>query len=248
MIKGQRNIQRAYQDEEVARQYVDRRFTSPLGAMLHARQAAAVRALIRAESIAHALEIAPGPARVTVDTAPQLNRVTLIDASAQMLEEARRRLHARQLTARTTFVRGDAFHLPVRAGFDLAYSFRLIRHFTRDDRLRLYRQIAAVLRPGGWLVFDAVNADVSGPLRARAKPGEYEHYDALVRPDELRHELDETGFQLVSLQGVQHRIELLNRCQIYIAPRSARLARVVMNVVDRLGGKPLEWIVVCRRG
>ena len=64
-------------------------------------------------------------------------------------------------------VQADAFQLPFKTPFDLVYSFRLIRHFERPDRLRLYRQIAAVLRPGGRLVFDAVNE-----LRVGAVPRE----------------------------------------------------------------------------
>jgi hypothetical protein len=111
----------------------------------------------------------------------------------------------------------------------------------------LYRQIGGILRPGGWLLFDAVNAEVSGPLRARAAPGEYRHYDALLSEDAVREELQEGGFNLVTLEGVQHHIRALNACQVYLAPRSRVLARALMEVLDRLGGKPLEWIVVCRR-
>jgi ubiquinone/menaquinone biosynthesis C-methylase UbiE len=247
VISGRSGLQQAYQNEQVAREYVERRFRTPLGALLHARQTAAVRRLIREQAITRAVEIAPGPARLTVDIAPLLEHVTLFDASAQMLHEARRRLNERGLSARATFVRSDAFHLPLHAQFDLAYTFRLIRHFEREDRLRLYRQIASVLRPGGWLVFDAVNERVSAALRERAKPGEYAHFDALLRPDALSDELHASGFEVVSLDGVQRRFPALMACQIYLAPRSPFLARCAMEAIDRLGGEPLEWIVVCRR-
>ena len=247
MIKGREGLQRAYQDAGVAHAYVARRFRSPLGALLHARQARAIRRVIRRQGITRAVELAPGPARLTVDTAPILDRVTLIDASSEMLVEARRRLDARGLSGRLHYVRADAFRLPLRSTVECVYSFRLIRHFERTDRVRLYRQIGGILRPGGWLLFDAVNAETSAPLRARAQPGEYAHFDALTSPDELRDELQEAGFHLVSLHGVQHHIGTLNACQIYVAPRSRLLARVLMEVVDRLGGAPLEWVVVCRR-
>jgi SAM-dependent methyltransferase len=171
----------------------------------------------------------------------------VFDASSQMLAEARRRLGAKGLEPRVRLVRADAFRLPCRAAFDLAYSFRLIRHFSGDDRLRLYRQITGILRPGGWLVFDAVNAAVSAPLRARARPGEYEHFDALLTARELQQELEASGFRDVRLEGVQHRYAALRACQIYLAPRSASLARAAMEVIDRLGGEPLEWVVTCRR-
>ena len=247
MIEGRERLQRAYQDADVARDYVAERFTAPFGALLHARQVGAIKRVIRRHGIARAVEIAPGPARLTADTAPVLERVTLVDASAEMLAEARGRLDAAGLSDRAQFVRADAFRLPLAATVDCVYSFRLIRHFDRADRIRLYRQIAGILRPGGWLLFDAVNVEVSGPLRARAEPGLFSHFDALLSPQAVRDELQEAGFELVSLQGVKHHIAALQACQVYVAPRSTLIARVLMEVMDRLGGKPLEWIVICRR-
>lgn len=247
VISGSAEIRKAYQDDQIASEYVARRFMSPLGALLHSRQVRVVNGLIRAHAIRRAVEIAPGPARLTVDIAGHLDKITLVDASAEMLAEARRRLAQRDLAGRSELVQADAFCLPLQAQFDLAYSFRLIRHFEREDRVRLYRQIANILRPSGWLVFDAVNETVSGIVRAKAKPGEYEHFDALVRPAALGRELDEAGFSVVSLVGVQHRYSALMQCQIYVAPRSALLARAAMELIDRLGGEPLEWVVVCRR-
>jgi hypothetical protein len=112
----------------------------------------------------------------------------------------------------------------------------------------LYGQAARLLRPGGVLVFDAVNEVVSAPIRAAARPGEYEHYDALLRPDALRAELKAAGFETLSLRGVQHRYSLLSQLQVLVAPRSRGIARAAMEIVDRAGGgEPLEWIVTCRR-
>jgi len=248
MISGRDDIRKAYEDDRVAGEYVASRFETPLGALLHARQIRVVRDLIRAEGIERAVEIAPGPARLAVDVVPALAHATLVDASAQMLAEARKRLAARGLAGRVSLVRADAFKLPLKATRDLVYTFRLIRHFERDDRVRLYKQIATVLRPGGWLVFDAVNERVSAPMRARAKPGEHVHFDALLRPESIAEELRESGFTLTSLIGVQRRFSALMTCQIYLAPRSAALARGAMEIIDRSGGEPLEWVVVCRRG
>jgi SAM-dependent methyltransferase len=248
MISGREDIRKAYQDDQVAGEYVARRFQTPLGALLHARQIRVVRDLIRAQGIERAVEIAPGPARLTVDVAPALAHVTLVDASAQMLAEARRRLAERGLAARAGLVQADAFKLPIKASRDLVYTFRLIRHFEREDRLRLYKQIVTILRPAGWLVFDAVNERVSAPLRARSKPGDHVHFDALLRPEGIAEELRESGFELVSLVGVQRRYNALLSCQIYLAPRSETLARGAMEIIDRSGGEPLEWVVICRRG
>jgi SAM-dependent methyltransferase len=190
------------------------------------------------------LEIAPGPARLTADLVPLLPQgATIMDASLQMLGEARRRLPATRWKA----LQGDAFALPFAGLFDLVYTFRLIRHFEAADRRRLYGEIARVLRPGGMLVFDAVNEAVSAPLRRR-RPSEFKHFDALLRPDAVRAEVDTAGFDVVSMIGVQYRFPSLEKVQVLVAPRSRRLARGLMEAVDRFtGGEPLEWVVVCRR-
>jgi ubiquinone/menaquinone biosynthesis C-methylase UbiE len=246
MIKGRTDVQEAYRDEDTAREYIARRFETPIGALLHGRQVATLRDLIRENQLTRALEIAPGPARVTTDVVSLLSSVTLVDASLQMLHQAHRRLAAAAPSARVHLLQSDAFRLPLAGRFDLAFTFRLIRHFERHDRLALYRQLAGVLSPGGWLVFDAINRSVAEAYRAR-DASELKHFDALLTADELRAELTESGFRVERLVGVQHRVHALRWCQIYIAPRSDALARAAMAVLDGSGGEPLEWVVVCRR-
>lgn len=248
MIEGTRGIREAYRDERTVREYIEERFVQPLGAMLHSRQAAALRRAIQRTQPRDVLELAPGPARLTTEVALILDGAgTVVDASLPMLGAARTRLKS-TVPVSWRYVGGDAFNLPFRSRFDLVYVFRLIRHFDHADRARLYAQIASVLRPGGLLIFDAVNEVAAAPVRARARPDELRHYDALMRPSELRAELALAGFELISLEGLQHRFGLLSRIQILIAPRSRVLARAFMELVDRLGrGEPLEWVVTCRR-
>lgn len=247
MITGPTAVRDAYRDDIIARQYVGERFAQPLGAMLHARQVRALNRLIREERPRDILEIAPGPGRLTAAVAGAVPcRRVIVESSAQMLAEAQRRLaHGADCWH---LVQGDAFHLPLGATFDLVYVFRLIRHFHARERRELYRQIVRVLRPGGALMFDAVNEAVSAPIRACARPGEFEHYDALMRPDVLASELLDSGLELRSLEGVQHRYPVLARLQTLVAPRLRPLARVAIELTDRFGGgPPLEWIVTCRR-
>jgi ubiquinone/menaquinone biosynthesis C-methylase UbiE len=180
---------------------------------------------------------------LTVETYPLLKgHLTLVDASAQMLAEARQRLPE----GAAAFIHGDAFRLPFAGQFDLAYTFRLIRHFETAERVAIYREIARITKPGALLVFDAVNRVVSAPLRAAA-PQEYRHFDAMLTADELKAELRQGGFSLMKLHGVQHRFGALQQLQTLVAPRSRAVARYAMECVDRLGGEPLEWIVLCRR-
>lgn len=241
MFKGREQIRDAYRDEAVASGYIEARFREPLGALLHARQVRYLRDVLAEARPESVLELAPGPARLTADIARELPRRTvLLDASAQMLTAARRRL-----AGAAAAIRGDAFRLPFGQQFDLVYAFRLIRHFEAADRRALYREIARVLRPGGRLVFDAINASVYD--RLPADNGSRRHYDAALGDDELRRELRDSGFDDVVLKPVQRRYVVLRRLQILIAPRSRLIARSAMEIVDRCGGEPLEWVVVCRR-
>ena len=246
MISGIDGIRAAYQDTGVARRYVEERFTTPLGALLHDRQRQVLRSVIAAHASPDVLEIAPGPARLTTSVIDVAGQLTLLDASAEMLGEARQRLSSMTVKTPCTIVRGDAFCLPFPSRFDLVYSFRLIRHFGADDRLRLYREAARVLKRGGRLVFDAVNRQVYERLPELTQGRN--HYDASLDRDALREELAAAGFEVESLDGAQHRYAMLYRLQVLVAPRSTHLARLAMNVVDRVGGgEPLEWIVTCRR-
>jgi ubiquinone/menaquinone biosynthesis C-methylase UbiE len=245
VIRGEAEIRDAYRSTTVARNYLQERFREPLGALLHARQVRAVAEAIERARPERILELAPGPARVTRDVAARVNRRwTIMDASAQMLEQARARLDG---GVGWNLVQGDAFALPLDQSFDLVYTFRLIRHFELSERRRLYAQITRVLRKGGILVFDAVNERVSAPIRATA-PDEFAHFDALVTSAQLQAELTEAGLEVVGLQGVQHRFPLLHKLQTFVSPRSRVVARAAMEVIDALpGGEPLEWIVTCRR-
>src|SRR5262245_54247942 len=91
-LRGAVHIRDAYRDETVARRYVAERFEEPFGALLHSRQAAALRRLVSKHPGSRVLEIAPGPARLTAALADVLeHRAVVVDTSAEMLAEARRR-------------------------------------------------------------------------------------------------------------------------------------------------------------
>jgi ubiquinone/menaquinone biosynthesis C-methylase UbiE len=147
-----------------------------------------------------------------------------------------------------TWLRADAFILPFGESFDLVYSFRLLRHFRRPDRDRLYAEIRRVLRPGGFFLMDAVNERLSRPLR-EAHPAQYLIYDKLYRPYELRTELGTAGFDTVRLEPVQKCYRWQYASQVLLGPRANLLNRLVIRGLERLPRPDgLEWIVTCRRG
>ena len=241
-LQTESEIQNSYSDPTKAQEYVEQRFTSELMALLHERQVAAVNRVMHQQQPHDALEIAPGPGRLTRDVRPA-GRLVCLEFNEAMIDVGRS-----ATTNGAEWMQGNAFELPFSEEFDFAYSFRFIRHFKREDRERLYKQIRGTLKPGGTLVMDAVNAVVSKPLRD-ANPEGYPIYDKLYETeDELRAEQQEAGFEVVSIDPVQRWFGPQCKAQILLGPRSRLLCRMVIRTLERLRrGPALEWIVTCRR-
>lgn len=234
-------IQAAYSGSAVAAGYVRQRFESELNQLLHDRQRAAVQRAIDRVRPAHALEIAPGPGRLTRDVKPPGSLVCL-EYNWGMIDQGRAACGARAF-----WVRGNGFHLPFAPHFDLVYSFRFVRHFHREDRERLYAEVRRVLNPGGLFVMDAVNEAVSRPLR-EASPKDYPIYDELYRPEALRAELRGAGLEPLGLRPVQKCLRWQSRSQVLLGPRANWLNRLVIRALERLPWRDgLEWVVTCRR-
>ena len=241
-LSTEREIQDYYSDRDVARAYVENRFKSEVHLLLHDRQVAAVQELVDRDRPAWILEIAPGPGRLTRSIRPSGGRVC-VEFNQSMIEEGRA-----ACSASTGFwVRGNGFQLPFEQTFDLAHTFRFIRHFRPGDRERLYRELGRVLKPRAWLVFDAVNEHVSGPLR-QAHPDDFPIYDALYSERELRDELSAAGFESIELIPVQKYYRLQLASQTWIGPRASWLNRAIVRGLERSPRRDgLEWIVRCRR-
>ncbi|MCA9132161.1 MAG: methyltransferase domain-containing protein [Planctomycetales bacterium] len=233
----------AYGAPQTVARYVEDRFSSELMRLLHERQVRAVDDVLRAVQPRNALEVAPGPGRITRDVNP-VGRLVCLEYNESMISAGRS-----CCDQRVQWVQGNAFELPFAANeFDFAYSFRFVRHFRYPDRRRLYAELHRVLSPGAFLVLDAVNQAVSGPLRA-AQPQDYPIYDKLYRdPTELRRELSDAGFAIVRLDPVQRWFRWQFQAQIWLGPRSRRCCRLAVRLLEHLRrGPSLEWIVTARK-
>lgn len=245
-IRSATDVKEYYFDKKRAQDYIDDRFRSPLFRMLHFKQVQSVNDLIIAENLGKLLELAPGPARLSVHIR-NFTSGTLVDSSEAMLEVARERLDQAGLLDKWSFQQADIFNLALGDTFDLVYTFRFIRHFEKDKRRQLYEVIRQHLEPGGWLIFDAVNEAVSKPLRD-ANPEEYPVYDELYRKQDLIDELNAEGFDvhdLISLQcnfNTQKQINDLSRFGVgWLAEK------IIRSMESHDAPNPLEWIVVCRK-
>jgi ubiquinone/menaquinone biosynthesis C-methylase UbiE len=235
-----------YLDPGVAERYLVDRFTAPLGALLHARQASVVRRALAGRDRPRVVDVAAGPARFARDLADAGARSLFLDRSLPMLLAARGAT-ASAGSSSALRVAADAFALPCAdQAFDLVLAFRFLRHFDAAERERCYLELRRVLAPGGELLLDAVNRRVSAPLRAAA-PGEYPLPDRLYTEASLHAELARAALPIVALVPVQRRYRVQRRLQVLLAPRSRRLASWAVGLAERTGGDPLEWVVRCRR-
>lgn len=240
-ISSPHDIQAAYRGNATASGYVAGRFSSELMRLMHDKQVRAVNRAIRLHRPAHSLEIAPGPGRITREVVTS-GSLTCLEFNDGMIEVGRR-----ECSPQVTWVQGDAFALPFGEEFELAYTFRFVRHFRTEDRARLYTQFRKVLRPGGVLLFDVVNEKVSAPLR-KSSPEEYPVYDEIYpNVNAIAKELKEHGFLLTSALPILRCFRLQRSAQILVGPRWGWCCRTLIRGMEWWPGDPLEWIVECRR-
>ena len=206
-VAGRSDIAQAYRDEELVKDYVDSRYAQGFGRETHLQQASAVSRIVERVRPERLLELACGPARLTVEI-PRVPKAVAVDQSPQMLAEARRRLDERGLD-HWELREADAFALPFDdESFDMLATFKLIRHFDKPDRMRIYAEVARVLAPGGTFVVDVFNEQMTRWLLEK-----WGVVDAWIDDfgfDEagFAAEAREAGFEVVEMFPIQSALKL----------------------------------------
>lgn len=135
-------------------------------------------------------------------------RVTGIDLSAKMLQVLKEKFPDKQLTLRC----GSYFELPLGSEvFDGAVSVESLHHFTKAEKISLYRRLYAALKPDSSFVLtdyfaltDQEEADLRRQLlllkeTSGTDDGQYYHFDT---PLTVAHEMQallEAGFKKVEV-------------------------------------------------
>src|SRR5438132_10233120 len=104
-LASEHELCQAYRGDGVAAEYVRERFASELHGLLHDRQVAAVQRALNQIGQGPALEIAPGPGRLTRSLRPQ-GRLVCLEFNEGMIEHGHR-----ACGPEVEWVRGNAFHL-----------------------------------------------------------------------------------------------------------------------------------------
>jgi ubiquinone/menaquinone biosynthesis C-methylase UbiE len=245
-IDQRADLQRYYQDRGVVDTYMQRRTGQPLNGVLHRSQVRFINRVLATREPRAVLEIACGPGRLTAE----MHGVQLgvaVDASPAMLETAKRRQNG--TSSRWSFLRTDAFVLPFRSeAFDAVYTLRFLRHFQLPDRQRLYDEIHRVLRPGGLLVLDALNRDVSLPHRMERGIEKYHIYDVLYGRAEIQTELQAAGFRIAAVQSIIKHPHLQRRLNRLRRIKLDRIASVLIGSLEHIpGSNPTGWMLLCER-
>jgi len=137
-------------------------------------------------------------------------RITGIDLAPGMLAALRAKFPDKALT----LVQGSYFDTPFGEGaFDAAVSVESLHHFTREEKIPLYRKLRKALKAGGSFILTDYFAENdeqerffrSELLRLKAAQGidddEFYHYDTPLTVEHETQALLAAGFALVEVLG-----------------------------------------------
>lgn len=247
------SVAAVYEDERIAQSYLDKRMRFSWQRLLHRRQVAILQSVVDGNRNARILEVAPGPARLATDLSGVASG-TMVENSHEMVSIARARLASRRLDKTWNVITGDAFALDASIGesaFDLAYTFRFLRHFRDEERGRLYGQLARALVPGGLLVFDVVCTETFNEVerKNKVKPAdEIPIYDVTYTKDSFVREMAAHGFDTVDMIAVLPRFPLQSWLSYKLDDVAPRLTGWLVSLLERLpSATPLEWVAICRK-
>ncbi len=119
------------------------------------------------------LELGCGTGRVLLPLARQGYRITGVDLSRPMLEVARSKVAAEGLSGQVILSRQDMREMELDDRFNLAFAAinSFMHLLSTDDQLAALARIRHHLNPGGLLILDLFNPDLSRLLEARGQVG-----------------------------------------------------------------------------
>ncbi|MFM8540954.1 MAG: class I SAM-dependent methyltransferase [Nitrospira sp.] len=129
--------------------------------------------------------------------ASRRHRVVGLDRTRPLLEFARRRAH------RLPLVQADMRRLPFRVrSFDAVWAAASLIHLPKPAARRLFRDLGALVPPGGWLAATVAHGRAAGCLRRGWIPG---RYFSRWSKDALARAFRRAGWEIITLKTVTGR-------------------------------------------
>ena len=135
-------------------------------------------------------------------------KVTGIDLSAKMLDALKEKFPEKELT----LICGSYFDVPFgEARFDAAVSVESLHHFTKEEKIPLYRKLRNSLKEGGCFIltdYFALSGEEEQACRQMLQAlkaeqgitdGSFYHYDTPLTPEHEAEALTEAGFTQVEI-------------------------------------------------
>lgn len=197
-----------YSRPDVFQTYDQVRFTSYGGRLFDRMEKRVLLRSVPTDTATRILECGCGTGRFSAELARRGYRLTATDVSQGMLDLTRQRLASEGLEARVDVQYGDIYKLNFPdASFDFAYTIRVLNQLARNaDKQRAIREMARVVAPGGYLLFDVVNL---WSLAILSKPSWH------ISPPAVKRMLTEAGLRLCRMSGRM----VLSQTAIEVLPR-----------------------------
>ncbi len=157
---------------------------------------------------AHVADIGCGGGLLSEALARAGARVTGVDLATQVIEVARLHLHESQLTVDYRVQSSADLAAAEPAAFDVVCCMELVEHV--PDPAALVADLAAMLKPGGWLFMSTLNrtpvafaaAILGAEYVMRLLPRGTHHYAQFLKPSELSRLLRTRGLEVEDVSGL----------------------------------------------
>lgn len=242
-----------YQNQSIADNYLEERLRFSWQRLLHKKQVAAINRIVASYRPEKVLELAPGPARLSISL-QGIKEGIMVENSEEMILIALKRLREFGLDSIWKVVHGNAFELDkfIEANScDFCFTFRFIRHFHLEDRKRLYELIRQQLTSRGFLMLDVVNASTRAKIEAKLEEKANQElciYDARYSQSDFEREMKHNGFKVISMEPVIRNFGLQSWLSYKSDDICNELVMTAIFLLEKIPSRhPLEWIAFCQK-
>jgi ubiquinone/menaquinone biosynthesis C-methylase UbiE len=248
MLKKTEDIKEHYDSDKLIQGYIKNRFSKPLGRFIHEKEIDVVNSVIRKVKPDTILDLACGPARLTIDIDETLfKKGVAFDNAQNMLDYAKARLKSKGKLKKWKLVQGDAFKLDVKEKFDLVYTFRFFRHFDKEDRNKILKKLYSKMNKDAILITDMANKHFT-KKSLRKSSEKVEVVDFKVSKQEFVKELEEAGFKVEQVVHLVNQYKLqVNASRLYFIGMKNCPVKLIKLFEKMYSRNPQDFIFIAKK-